>query len=115
MSKEDVYGGVAGSSSNDGSGVVYVGHLPHGFYEEQITGYCSQFGVVKRVKVARSKKTGRSRGYAFIEFECDEVAKVVAETMNNYLMFNKLLKCKILLPIYMGKSLHHPPLPFSFP
>ena len=39
-------------------------------------------------------QSGRSKGYAFIEFECDEVAKVVAETMNNYLMFNKLLKCE---------------------
>ena len=41
-----------------------------------------------------SLQTGRSKGYAFVEFECDEVAKIVAETMNNYLMFNKLLKCK---------------------
>lgn len=34
-----------------------------------------------------------SRGYAFIEFEFKEVAKVVAETMDNYLMFHKILKC----------------------
>lgn len=39
-------------------------------------------------------QTGRSKGYAFIEFKCDEVAKIVAETMNNYFMFEKLLKCK---------------------
>ena len=42
-------------------------------------------------------QTGRSRGYAFIEFECSEVAKVVAETMNNYLLFEKLLKCERVL------------------
>ncbi len=41
-----------------------------------------------------SVQTGRSKGYAFVEFECDEVAKIVADTMNNYLMFNKLLKCE---------------------
>jgi hypothetical protein len=28
-----------------------------------------------------------------VRFQCDEVAKIVAQTMNNYLMFNKLLKC----------------------
>lgn len=41
-------------------------------------------------------QTGRSKGFAFIEFECSEVAKIVADTMNNYLMFNKLLKCEWL-------------------
>ncbi len=38
------------------SGVVYVGHLPHGFFEEQLMGYFSQFGTVKKVKVSRNKK-----------------------------------------------------------
>ena len=41
-------------------------------------------------------KSGRSKGYAFVEFLHLEVAKVVVETMNNYLMFEKLLKCKIV-------------------
>lgn len=38
------------------SGVVYVGHLPHGFYEQQLKGYFSQFGDVNKVKVARNPK-----------------------------------------------------------
>lgn len=42
-------------------------------------------------------QTGKSKGYAFIEFDCDEVAKIVAETMNNYLMGERLIKCKYLL------------------
>lgn len=41
-----------------------------------------------------SLQTGACKGFAFVEFACDEVAKIAAETMNNYLMFNKLLKCK---------------------
>ena len=40
-------------------------------------------------------QTGRSRGYAFVEFEYPEVAAIVAESMNNYLMFDKLLKCEL--------------------
>ena len=39
-------------------------------------------------------QTGGSKGYAFIEYECDEVAKIVAETMNNYLMRERLIKCE---------------------
>lgn len=37
------------------------------------------------------QKTGKARGFAFIEFMYPEVAKVVAETMNNYLMHKKIL------------------------
>ena len=40
-------------------------------------------------------QTGRARGYAFIEFEFPEVAAIAAESMNNYLMFDKLLKCEL--------------------
>ena len=57
-----------------GAGVVYVGHLPKGFYEEAMKGFFAQFGTVTRVKVARSKKTGRAKGYAFVEFRNGEVS-----------------------------------------
>ena len=46
--------------------------------------------------MGRSEKTGKSKGYAFVEFRFHEVAKTVAETMNNYLFFDKLLKCELI-------------------
>jgi nucleolar protein 15 len=39
-----------------------------------------------------SLKTGNSRGYAFIEFKNKEVAEIAAEAMDNYLIYNRLLK-----------------------
>ncbi|XP_046982667.1 serine/arginine repetitive matrix protein 1 [Schistocerca americana] len=86
-------------NATSGRGVVYLSHIPDGFYEDEMRQYFSQFGRVTRVKLARSRKTGRSRGYAFIEFQYAEVAKVVAETMNNYLLYNRLLKAS-----YMDKQ-----------
>ncbi|XP_051877593.1 MKI67 FHA domain-interacting nucleolar phosphoprotein [Pristis pectinata] len=80
------------------SGVIYLGHVPNGFFEPQIRKYFSQFGTVLRLRLSRSKKSGNSKGYAFVEFECDEVAKIVAETMNNYLFGERLLKCQVLPP-----------------
>ncbi|XP_061697316.1 MKI67 FHA domain-interacting nucleolar phosphoprotein [Syngnathoides biaculeatus] len=79
-------------------GVIYVGHLPLGLLEEQLKPYFEQFGTVSRLRLSRSKKTGGSKGYAFVEFECDEVAKIVAETMNNYLMGERLIKCHVIPP-----------------
>lgn len=75
-------------------GTVYVGRIPHGFYEEQMREYFSQFGDITRLRLSRNKRTGASKHFAFIEFQSNEVAKIVAETMDNYLMFGHILKCK---------------------
>ena len=79
-------------------GVVYVGRVPHGFFEHEMRSYFSQFGEVSRLRLSRSRKTGRSKHYAFIEFANAEVASIVAETMDNYLMFGHILKCKTVAP-----------------
>ncbi|KAG5722991.1 hypothetical protein E4T56_gene18004 [Termitomyces sp. T112] len=77
-------------------GVVYIGRVPHGFYEDQMRGYFSQFGNVTRVRLSRNKKTGRSKHYGFIEFDSSSVAQIVAETMDNYLLTGHILRCKII-------------------
>ena len=78
------------------AGVVYLGRIPHGFFEHQMRSYFTQFGPISRLRLSRSRKTGRSKHYAFIEFESEEVAKIVAGTMDNYLMFGHILKCKLV-------------------
>ncbi|ODQ78982.1 hypothetical protein BABINDRAFT_162064 [Babjeviella inositovora NRRL Y-12698] len=77
-------------------GVVYVGRLPHGFHEEELKKYFAQFGDITRLRLSRNKKTGESKHYAFVEFSELEVAKIAAETMNNYLLFGHLLKVAVL-------------------
>ena len=86
------------SAENDTPGVVYVGRIPHGFYEHEMRTYFSQFGDVNRLRLSRSVKTGHSKHYAFLEFKNQDVAKIVAETMDNYLMFGHILKCKLVAP-----------------
>jgi len=77
-------------------GVVYLGRIAHGFYEEEMKGYFSQFGEVTRVRLSRSKKTGRSKHYGFLEFASSAVAEIVCETMNNYLLCGHILVCKMV-------------------
>ncbi|RVD80289.1 uncharacterized protein DFL_008190 [Arthrobotrys flagrans] len=77
-------------------GVVYLGRIPHGFYEDEMRAYFSQFGTIDRLRLCRNKATGKSKHYAFIQFSSSEVARIVAETMNNYLLYGHILKCKIL-------------------
>lgn len=97
------------------SGVVYVGYvhleshaltlqqlmidgrrIPHGFYEHEMRAYFSQFGDIRRLRLSRNRKTGQSKHYAFLEFASWDVAKIVADTMNNYLMFGHILKCRVV-------------------
>lgn len=80
---------------------MYLGHLPHGFYEMEIKSYFSQFGRVTNVKVCRSSITGAPKGYGYVEFLHPEVAKLAAETMNNYVMFKKRLIGMLLIVIVL--------------
>ncbi|KAJ3591883.1 hypothetical protein NHX12_007014 [Muraenolepis orangiensis] len=86
-------------------GVVYVAHLPRSLGEKDLQTYFQQFGTIVKLRLAKSKKTGGSKGYAFLEFECDEVAKIVAETMNNYLIRERLIKCELMPPEKVHESL----------
>jgi nucleolar protein 15 len=44
---------------DDQKGTLYLGRIPHGFYEEQIKEYFSQFGDVTRLRLARNRKVSR--------------------------------------------------------
>ena len=70
--------------------------VPRGFFEAQMKKYFTQFGTVNRLRLSRNKKTGASKHYAFVEFASTEVADIVARTMDNYLMFGHILKCKLV-------------------
>ncbi|EIW57716.1 RNA-binding domain-containing protein [Trametes versicolor FP-101664 SS1] len=77
-------------------GVIYLGRIPHGFFEAQMRAYFAQFGTVTRLRLSRNKKTGKSKHYAFIEFDSSSVAQIVAETMDNYLLMGHILTCKLI-------------------
>jgi nucleolar protein 15 len=103
------------------TGVIYLSRIPHGFYEDQMRAYFSQFGEISRLRLSRNKrvrlllsrtasplsrpvcaeielqlKTGKSKHYGFIEFVSAPVAHIVAETMDNYLLMGHIMTCKII-------------------
>ena len=77
-------------------GIVYIGHLPKGFEEGELRKFFTQFGEVSKLRVSRSKKTARSKGYAFLEFQDKTVASIAAQTMDGYLMFGKKVECHVV-------------------
>jgi len=93
-------------------GVVYVGHVPHGFYEFQLRRYFEQYGDVTRVRLSRSPKAGVSKGYAFLQFRDPEVAVAVAEEVNSTLIGGRVVQVQALAPesvhpkIWRGLGVH---------
>ncbi len=85
-----------GTQIDPTAGVVYLGRVPSGFEEKEMRIFFGQFGDITRLRLSRSKKSGNSKGFAFIEFELPEVAEIVASTMNNYRMFGKTMQSKLV-------------------
>mmetsp|Transcript_22656 Transcript_22656/g.52882 ORF Transcript_22656/g.52882 Transcript_22656/m.52882 type:complete len:325 (-) Transcript_22656:104-1078(-) len=77
-------------------GVVYLARVPKGFEENQMRTFFKQFGVVTRIRLARSKKTRGFKGYGWVEFQREDVAKIVAESMQGYLLAGKTMKCNLV-------------------
>ncbi|KAJ9459230.1 putative RNA-binding protein [Diplonema papillatum] len=79
-------------------GVLYIGHVPHGFYENQMRKFLSQYGNVARLRISRSTKNGKSRGYAFAQFTEPELAEQVATELNGTYLTGKSLKVEVMDP-----------------
>lgn len=87
---------VSGAEGDDPTGIIYIGHLPHGFYEKEMKGFFGQFGAIKNVRLSRSKKTAKSKGYAWLQFRTAEVAPIAAQAMDGYMMFSQKLQVHVV-------------------
>lgn len=65
---------------------VFVGGLPHGVTDDQITQFFSRYGPVKEFKMMYDENKQRPRGFGFITFELEENANQVLQ--EHYIQFN---------------------------
>jgi nucleolar protein 15 len=86
----------AAQGANGEPGVIYIGRVPHGFYEHEMRSYFSQFGAITKLRLSRNKKTGASKHFAFVEFAEASTAEIVSKTMDNYILFGHILKCRVI-------------------
>lgn len=61
---------------------LYVGNLSYQCREQDLEELFSQFGNVSSVNIISDKFTGRSKGFAFIEFENDDEANRAIEELH---------------------------------
>ena len=62
---------------------LFVGNLPYQTMESDLQDYFSQAGVVTSVDLMLDKFTGKSRGFAFIQFSSSEEANKAVEMFHS--------------------------------
>ena len=78
--------------------VIHISRLPHEYTERELRAFFGQFGKILKLRLSRSPKTARSRGYGYIQFELPEVARIAAEATNNYFIAGRPIRVEVMNP-----------------
>jgi cleavage stimulation factor subunit 2 len=70
--------------SNRPSRVAFVGNIPYGVPEEQLTNIFSEVGPVISFRLVFDRETGKPKGYGFCEYHDVETAMCAVRNLNNY-------------------------------
>jgi RNA recognition motif-containing protein len=62
---------------------LFVGNLAYQTGENDLQDYFAQVGAVKSVNLMMDRVTGKSRGFAFVEFSTPEEAQKAIEQLHN--------------------------------
>lgn len=76
----------------DSDKVVYVGHLPYDMTEEQIKDVFKTVGPVKQIRLVFDRQTGKSKGFAFVQYYKPESAQSAVRNLDKYKVGNMQLK-----------------------
>src|SRR5215468_6663662 len=77
---------------------LFVGSLSYQTMENDLQDYFSQAGVVTSVNLMLDKMTGKSRGFAFVEFSSAEEANKAVEEFNSKEFQGRALTVNIARP-----------------
>jgi cold-inducible RNA-binding protein len=77
---------------------LFVGNLSYQTMENDLQDYFSQAGVVTSVNLMLDKVTGKSRGFAFVEFGTADEANKAVEQLHNKEFQGRALTVNVARP-----------------
>ncbi len=83
---------------------LYVGNLSWGVTDDSLKAAFSECGNVVSAQVAIDRMTGRSRGFAFVEFDTDEAAQAAVARFDGQDLDGRPLRVNIAMPKVEGAS-----------
>ncbi|KAF5023911.1 hypothetical protein F66182_4033 [Fusarium sp. NRRL 66182] len=79
-------------STRPPSRVVFVGNIPYGLTEEQITDIFSSAGKVERFRLVYDSETGRPKGFGFADYPDTDSASSAVRNLNDYEIMGRKLR-----------------------
>ncbi len=61
---------------------MYVGNLPYGVTDNDLTNLFGQHGSVRSAQVIKDRDTGRSKGFGFVEMDNADQAQAAIDALN---------------------------------
>lgn len=91
--KTDSLPKASGSGQTSGSRVatLYVGNLAYKANEQNVQDYFSKIGVVKSVRLVKDKRTGRRKGFGFVEVNQGDEQKFIKKLNENEFMERNII------------------------
>jgi len=77
---------------------LFVGNLSYSMTDDQLGQLFAQFGTVVSANVVKDKFSGRSKGFAFVEFETDEAAAEAMKALDGTDQGGRNIAVKEALP-----------------
>lgn len=86
------------SSQDVNNSKIYIGNLPYSITEDRLRELCGEFGEITYAKVITDRRTGRSKGFGFVEFASEEAAQAAIEALHGNPLEERELVVNIARP-----------------
>jgi len=77
---------------------VFVGNLPFSMTQDGLQSLFSEFGEITQVSLITDRMTGRSKGFAFVEFADEAAAQAAIDKMAGFVVEERELVVNIARP-----------------
>ncbi|GAA0359262.1 RNA-binding protein [Bowmanella denitrificans] len=81
------------NDDNSDSKTLYVGNLPYRASEQDVKAHFSSHGTVVSVRLMKDRRTGKRKGYGFVEMQGD--AELIVSTLNDTEFQDRTLKVRM--------------------
>lgn len=72
---------------------LYVGNLPYRANEDDVRSFFSDYITVQSVRLMKDRKTGKRKGYGFVEIVSDDIDSVIGK-LNDSVFQDRTLKVR---------------------
>ncbi len=88
------YSSSSESASSDENTTLYVGNLSYKASESHVKELFEEYGTVYSVRLMKDKRTGKRRGFGFVEVENDDADAMIA-SLNEHEYMQRTIKVRV--------------------